>query len=283
MARARNIKPSFFDNDDLAMQNDPLGRLLFIGLWTLADYNGNVEWRSQRIKVKLLPYDNCDVEKLAINLDKSGFVRFYSDGEKIYLNIPNFTVHQNPHKIERDKGAVVPVSSEERRQLIDIPALTINRDKSRANPDQNGTDPADSLFLNPDSPSLIPDCGSPNSEAPPPAGDEGAGKPPKPKSNLTKTDLVNDFEIPESLAVQFLKIRKDKRLTLTPAAMTALVNEFEKAGLSVPAGIELCCQRSWAGFKASWDWRDGQQEGGKHAGFDSHEYTEHMPDWAEEA
>ena len=88
MARARNIKPSFFDNDDLAMQNDPLGRLLFIGLWTLADFNGNVEWRSQRIKVKLLPYDECDVEKLAINLDKSGFVRFYSDGEKIYLNIP---------------------------------------------------------------------------------------------------------------------------------------------------------------------------------------------------
>ena len=30
---ARNIKPAFFDNDELA-ENDPLGRLLFIGLWT---------------------------------------------------------------------------------------------------------------------------------------------------------------------------------------------------------------------------------------------------------
>ena len=37
MARARNIKPAFFDNDELA-ENEPLGRLLFIGLWTLADY-----------------------------------------------------------------------------------------------------------------------------------------------------------------------------------------------------------------------------------------------------
>ncbi|MZR63833.1 hypothetical protein [Alcanivorax sp. DP30] len=255
MARARNIKPSFFDNDNLALQNDPLGRLLFIGLWTLADYNGNLEWRSHRIKVKLLPYDECDVEQLAINLDKSGFIRFYSDGEKVLLNIPNFTLHQNPHKNERDKGAAVPEYSEERRQLIDISTLTINRDKSRANPDQNGTDPADSLFLNPESSFLNPDCGSPKSEDPPPAGDEGAGKPPKPKSKITKTDLINDFGIPEELAVQFLQIRKDKRLTLTPKAMEDLVNEFRKAGLGVSMGIELCCKRSWAAFKASWDWR----------------------------
>lgn len=271
MARARNIKPSFFDNDDLAMQNDPLGRLLFIGLWTLADFNGNVEWRSQRIKVKLLPYDECDVEKLAINLDKSGFVRFYSDGEKIYLNIPNFTVHQNPHKNERDKGAAVPEYSEERRQLIDISTITINRDKSRANPDQNGTDPADSLFPLPESSSLNPDCGSPKSEDPPPAGDEGAGKPPK--SKLTKTDLINDFGIPEELAVQFLQIRKDKRLTLTPIAMSDLVGEFEKAGMTVQEGIAFCCRESWAAFKNSWNWRERIAQNGPPQSFTETDYS----------
>ena len=36
MARARNIKPGFFTNDVLA-DCDPLARLLFAGLWTVAD------------------------------------------------------------------------------------------------------------------------------------------------------------------------------------------------------------------------------------------------------
>lgn len=178
MARARNIKPAFFDNDTLALNNDPLGRLLFIGLWTLADYNGNLEWRAHRIKVKLLPYDDCDVEKLAINLDKSGFVRFYSDGEKILLNIPNFTLHQNPHKNERDKGPAVVEFSEERRQLIDLKGLTINPDKSGEKPEDSGSNPADSCFLNPDSPSLNPETGIPNGEDPPPADADEPRDPP---------------------------------------------------------------------------------------------------------
>jgi len=97
MARARNIKPSFFTNEQLA-DNDPLGRLLFIGLWTLADYNGNLECKPRTIKVQVLPWDDCDIKQLMINLDKSGLIRFYSDSEKLYINIPNFTKHQSPHK-----------------------------------------------------------------------------------------------------------------------------------------------------------------------------------------
>lgn len=261
MARARNIKPSFFDNDTLALNNDPLGRLLFIGLWTLADCNGNLEWRAHRIKVKVLPYDECDVERLAINLDKSGFIRFYSDGENILVNITNFTLHQNPHKNERDKGGAVAEYSDEGRQLIDLEGLTINRDLSGSHPEANGSDPADSLLLNPDSPSLNPDSGILKDEGPPPGKPDGEGADKQrrrtPKAKLTKSDLINDFELSESLAVQFLQIRKDKRLTLTPKAMDDLVNEFGKAGLSVETGIELCCRKSWAAFKASWDWQGG--------------------------
>ena len=156
MARARNIKPAFFDNDELA-ENNPLGRLLFIGLWTLADYKGDLEWREKRIKAQILPYDNCDVKKLAINLDKSGFVRFYSDGGKIFINITNFAKHQNPHKNEKEKGSEVPEYNEEMRQAIDLKGLTINHDKSRLKPDNSETNRADSLSLIPDSLSLIPD------------------------------------------------------------------------------------------------------------------------------
>lgn len=159
MARARNIKPSFFDNDELA-DNDPLGRLLFIGLWTLCDFRGNLEWRGKRIQKQLLAYDKCDIDKLAINLDKSGFIRFYSDGEKIYLNVVNFAKHQNPHKNEKVKGSDIPEFNEELRQLVDLKGLTINRDKSGLKPECSTSNPADSLILIPDSPILNPESDS---------------------------------------------------------------------------------------------------------------------------
>lgn len=156
MARARNIKPAFFVNDDLAENNCALGRILFIGLWTIADYKGDLEWRAGRIKTQLLPYDDCDIKKLAINLDKSGFVRFYSDGEKIYLNITNFVKHQNPHKNERDSGSDIPCFNDDHRQLIDLSTLTINRDKSGLSLNKAGSAPADSLIPITDSLNLNP-------------------------------------------------------------------------------------------------------------------------------
>lgn len=158
MARARNIKPAFFDNDELA-ELEPLARLLFIGLWTLSDFKGDLEWREKRIKKQLLAYDNCDIKKLAINLDKSGFIRFYSDGDKMYLNITNFDKHQNPHKNERLKGSEIPVYSESMRQVIDLKGLTINHDKSGLKRNDSDSNRADSLNLIPDSLNLIPETG----------------------------------------------------------------------------------------------------------------------------
>lgn len=191
MARARNIKPSFFDNDILAEHNCPLGRLFFIGLWTLADCNGNLEWRPKRIKAKLLPYDDVDIKNIAINLDNSGFIRFYSDQEKIYINITNFLVHQNPHKNEREKGGVCPDYCEKGRQVIDFKDITINRDKSGGVPIEDGTNPADSLNLIPDSLNLIPDClNAPSGAEAPPATEEKTELEEKPSPVITLT--LND-------------------------------------------------------------------------------------------
>jgi hypothetical protein len=157
MARARNIKPAFFTNDELA-DNDPLGRILFIGMWTIADFKGDLVWRPKRVKAQLLPYDSCDISKLAINLDRSGFIRFYSDGNEMYCRVLSFTVHQNPHKNERDKGSDIPGYSEEMRQLVDLDGLTINLDKSGSIRNDSASDPADPLILNPDPLILNPDC-----------------------------------------------------------------------------------------------------------------------------
>ena len=105
MARSRNIKPGFFMNDELA-QIHPLGRLLFIGLWTIADREGRLEDRPARIKAETLPYDDCDVDKLLNDLARYGFIiRYEVDGVR-YIQVANFTKHQNPHI--KEKASEIP-------------------------------------------------------------------------------------------------------------------------------------------------------------------------------
>lgn len=99
MARSRNIKPGFFTNEEL-VEIDPLGRLLFIGLWTIADREGRLEDRPKRIKMSILPCDNCDVDFLLQELaDREFLVRYEVSGKK-YIQIINFSKHQNPHSKE---------------------------------------------------------------------------------------------------------------------------------------------------------------------------------------
>ena len=118
MARARNIKPGFFMNDDLA-KIEPLGRLLFIGLWTIADRDGRLEDRPARIKVETLPYDNCDVDRLLDDLARFGFIiRYEVDGVR-YIQITNFTKHQNPHKNEKDSE--IPAPDLHRTSIVQAP------------------------------------------------------------------------------------------------------------------------------------------------------------------
>ena len=168
MARARNIKPQFFQNEDLG-ELCPLARLLFIGLWTECDYQGGMEYRPRRLKVRLLPWDDCSIEQLVINLEKSGFISIYSVDGQQYLKVHNFEKHQNPHKNERDKGSEVPpidqadaVGYENINSNSALHNIEINRDKNGTDRDKNGTDRADSLnlnpsTLNPDSLNLNPD------------------------------------------------------------------------------------------------------------------------------
>ncbi len=96
MARARNIKPSFFTNHKLA-KCDFAARLLFSGLWTLADREGRLEDIPERIKVMVLPYDNVNCDELLSQLVEQGFIIRYIVAESNYIQIVNFVKHQNPH------------------------------------------------------------------------------------------------------------------------------------------------------------------------------------------
>jgi hypothetical protein len=141
MARTRSIKPSFFKNEFLA-ECDPMARLLFVGLWTLADSQGRMEFRPLRIKAELFPYDNCDILGLLKQLADRGFVRAYESGDVKVLEIPTFSEHQRCHPDERDEGLPPP---DESAETIVFP----ERNAKPGNPTMEPGNPPASCAFNP--------------------------------------------------------------------------------------------------------------------------------------
>ncbi|MFV5374646.1 hypothetical protein [Acinetobacter calcoaceticus] len=101
MARSRNIKPSFFMNEDI-IELPYEARLLFIGLWTLADREGRLENRPKKIKMSLFPADDINVAEQLENISKFGFIELYNADGTDVIHIVNFVKHQNPHGLEKD-------------------------------------------------------------------------------------------------------------------------------------------------------------------------------------
>lgn len=99
MARSRNIKPGFFKNELLA-DMPPETRLLFMGLWCLADREGRFEDRPKKIKMELFPCDSFSIEDSLTLLERGGFLLRYEVGGKRYAQVVNFTKHQMPHHKE---------------------------------------------------------------------------------------------------------------------------------------------------------------------------------------
>jgi uncharacterized protein YlbG (UPF0298 family) len=166
MARSRNIKPGIITNDELA-STSPFARLVFIYSWMLADYNGNLEYKPVKLKVQTLPYDDVDIDGLVTELERFGFVKRYDENGSRYMHICNFKKHQNPHKNEITRGSDIPVFDESKASKEPKEKALIKQGdtedsgkiatKTEQVPSQNGTDPADSLSLIPDSGYLIPD------------------------------------------------------------------------------------------------------------------------------
>lgn len=152
MARARNIKPALFTNEILGVGH-PLCTLLFQGLWLLADRSGRLEDRPLRIKAEIFPYREADVDAMLHWLAHKGFIVRYQAEGKAFIEVLNFTKHQNPHKNEKES---------------EIPSVSegcITSDILGTRSEFIGSAPADSLssdLLIPDS--LIPDVLIPDSE-----------------------------------------------------------------------------------------------------------------------
>ena len=143
--RARNIKPGLYANELLA-ECSLAARLLFPGLWMMADREGRLEDRPKKIKAGVFPYDNFDTKPLLDELEYKGFiVRYEVQGGK-YIEIINFLKHQKPH--HNEKESEIPP----RDQLATKEASTCDQGSKHLQPRSKALAP-DSLI--PDS--LIPD------------------------------------------------------------------------------------------------------------------------------
>lgn len=151
MARSRNIKPGFFTNDELA-ECSPYARLLFAGLWTIADKEGRLDDRPKKIKALVLPFDTVDCDELLTQLHAKNFITRYSVEGSDYIQINNWKKHQNPHC--KESASDIP---EQVMQPTEIKEAPVKHSASPVQePVENNLNPADSLNLIPDSLTLIP-------------------------------------------------------------------------------------------------------------------------------
>ncbi|MCR4491053.1 hypothetical protein ACYCNQ_27240 [Klebsiella pneumoniae] len=176
MARSRNIKPGFFTNDELA-ECHPLGRLLFAGLWTIADKEGRLDDRPKKIKAMLLPFDEADCDALLQQLNDHKFIIRYRVNGECYIQISNWKKHQNPHckeaaseipePLENDKSTGQEQCKEDAEEekkdsesLQDVEnkvAPELHGTSMVQESVENSLNPADSLNLIPDSLNPDPD------------------------------------------------------------------------------------------------------------------------------
>lgn len=114
--RTRNIKPGFFKNDILGSL-PPLCRILFSGLWCLADREGRLEDRPLRIKAEILPFDDCNADELLAVLDENGFIKRYRVGNDKFIEITKFYLHQHPHVKEGESVIPSPEAAKAAREV----------------------------------------------------------------------------------------------------------------------------------------------------------------------
>lgn len=143
--RARNLKPSLFVNELLAFAH-PLHTIIFAGLWCIADRNGLLEDRPQRVHTLINPGRSLSSTKRSLSwLEQNDFIVRYEAENIRVIKVLNFVKHQNPHRDEKPS------------QLPDYGASTMPAPCSNCASTVSAEKSPESLGLIPSS--LIPDSG----------------------------------------------------------------------------------------------------------------------------
>ena len=120
--RIRSIKPQFWANETLAELSHRT-RLLFIGLWNLANRRGRLEDRPKRIRVEVFPYEVEPVDSNLAQLEAAGFlVRYEREGLNL-IQINNFEKHQR-------------ITGKEAEAVLGAAHMTINKNAIPNDPEK---------------------------------------------------------------------------------------------------------------------------------------------------
>lgn len=226
-------------------------RILFIGLWTLADREGRVENRPKRIKLELFPYDDVDVSSMLNELAEDGFVRIYECAGKKVVQIENFLKHQTPHGTEKDSELPDENGEYTVHERTDKGYVTgKKRINSTAQQNDNGK-----LTLNERNDSvgaegvntLNPDVLNPDN-----LNQEKEKHSPEKQARFDFKAALVLAGVDPNVAADYITTRKAKKCVQTETAFNLLSAESSKAGLSVADAVAICCKRGWGGFDASW-------------------------------
>jgi hypothetical protein len=168
--RSRGLKPGIFKNEALAEITPPWGRLVFMGLWGLADREGRLLDRPGHIAVEVFPYDlangrfsvsqvNEILDELAKGPDPF-IIRYEGSGQKI-IQVVNFKKHQSPHHTE--KASELPeyqgAKKGKRTKKITVRPPRKNGEITVNPPKSNGENRPDTGLLTLDSGHRTPDTG----------------------------------------------------------------------------------------------------------------------------
>ena len=203
--RARNIKPGFFINEQLA-ECCFAARILFEGLWCLADRDGRLNDKPRKIKVLVFPYDDVDTEALLNELATNNLIVRYEVEGNQYIEIPTFLKHQKPHP--KETKSVIPPS-----QVCTSSYLGNTQTIPRYEPTNtmDTSSPAESLNAE----SL--NAESLNAESLKPAPKSCGGK---------QVELINDFSPEETAIVAAFSGVPD--IKLTPVKLVQQFRDLQK-------------------------------------------------------
>lgn len=99
--RTRDLKPGFFRDEELAKLPHAT-RIVYAGLWCLADRRGRLPDNAKTIGAEIFPHESTPVERHLKELSKVGFIhRYEADGTRC-IWIPRFLDHQKPHPNEAE-------------------------------------------------------------------------------------------------------------------------------------------------------------------------------------
>lgn len=121
MARIRTIKPEFWEDETIALL-PPLGRLLFIGTWNLADDEGLLRWTPDYLKAGIFIYDKLTIKQVSGLMEllvDAGLVFPYQGGKahQLLAYIPGFTRHQRINRPSPSKLPPPSIQSPEVRRM----------------------------------------------------------------------------------------------------------------------------------------------------------------------